>query len=170
MRVNIFDSFQLPKFGGDALDPEEIGTRAQRMADESTSRVVECNMPLGIQFEERDGGDIYIKSADEDSDAYDQGVRPGAQLVMLSATFGDEMWNAKGVGMTQFTTVVNSRFGSTMKLALEKEDKNLLSGFFAALAPQLSAEEQKRKIASLEDEFEREEARLENTKLWNPFR
>ena len=83
-------------------DPEEAGTKASRDADDP-SRVVEVTIPLGIDFEERDGGDIYIKSVDKSSDAYAQGIRPGAQLVMISATFGDEMWNTrKASNTTQF--------------------------------------------------------------------
>jgi len=134
-QVNIFEGLpSLPAFG-ERLDPEETGTRSARVVDESQSRLVEVNMPLGMAFEERDGGDIYISGVDESSDAYSQGVRPGAQLVMVSATFGDEMWNARKVGMTQFMTVVNSRFGSTMRLALEKEDQNVIGSFLEAFKP-----------------------------------
>lgn len=170
MRVNIFDG--LPKFPaiGGEQDPDEVGTRSARAADESTSRVVEVNMPLGIEFEERDGGDIFLKSVDPASDAYDQGVRAGAQVVMVSATFGDEMWNARKVGMTQLMTVVNSRFGATMKLALEKEDKNFLSGFMEAFKPPpMSSEEQAKKEKQLSSVFEEEEAKLQKKEFWNPF-
>mmetsp|Transcript_135393 Transcript_135393/g.377146 ORF Transcript_135393/g.377146 Transcript_135393/m.377146 type:complete len:225 (-) Transcript_135393:84-758(-) len=173
LRVNIFDGLpKFPSLGGEELNPDEVGTRSQRMADESTSRLVEVNMPLGLDFEERDGGDIYIKSVDPSSDAFEQGVRPGAQLVMVSATFGDEMWNARKVGMTQFMTVVNSRFGATMKLALEKEDKNILSEWMEAAfpKPKLSEEEQRKKAADLANEFEQEEAKLSDKNFWNPFR
>ena len=129
-------------------------------------------MPLGIDFEERDGGDIYIKSVDKSSDAYAQGVRPGAQLVMISATFGDEMWNTRNVGLTQFFTVLNSRFGSTMKLALEKEDQSVLSAFMDAFAPKESVPElDEKKQADLEAVFDEEEEKLKKSPgLWNPFR
>jgi len=127
-------------------------------------------MPLGIDFEERDGGDIYIRGVDESSDAWSQGVRPGSQLVMVSATFGDEMWNARKVGMTQFMTVVNSRFGSTMKLALEKEDSNILSSFFDALAPKEKTEADLKKEKDLASVFDEEERKLDGKSMWNPFR
>lgn len=128
-------------------------------------------MPLGIDFEERDGGDIYIKAVDKSSDAYAQGVRPGAQLVMISATFGDEMWNTRNVGLTQFFTVLNSRFGSTMKLALEKEDQNVLSAFMDAFAPAAKVEEvDEQKQKDLEAMFDEEEEKLKKSPgLWNPF-
>uniref|UniRef100_A0A7S1WRY9 PDZ domain-containing protein n=1 Tax=Alexandrium catenella TaxID=2925 RepID=A0A7S1WRY9_ALECA len=171
MRVNIFEGLpKFPSMGGEQ-DPEEVGTRSAREADESTSRLVEVNMPLGIEFEERSGGDIYCKTVDPASDAFSQGVRPGAQLVMVSATFGDEMWNARGVGMTQLMTVVNSRFGATMKLALEKEDKSFLSSFMEAFAaPKVSSEDAAKKEKKLSSVFEEEEAKLQNKEFWNPFR
>lgn len=180
LRVNMFEGFQnLVKFGNSEPDPQELNTRSARQADESTSRVVEVNMPLGVQFEEKERGDIYIKSVDKNSDAWEQGVRPGAQLVMVSATFGDEMWNTRRVGMTQLMTVVNSRFGSTMKLALEKEDKNLLNTFFEAfsqVAPKESQADVDKKQKKLESVFEEEERKLKEkdplagVNGWNPFR
>jgi hypothetical protein len=172
--VNIFD-FNMPSVGGQELIKEEVGTKSQREADESTSRLVECGLPLGIKFEEKDGGDIYIKEVDETSDAYSQGVRPGSQLVMVSATFGDEMWNTKKVGMTQFMTVLGSRFGSTVRLALEKENKQAAGGFwdsFAPKKPQTEAEkkEEAAKKANMAATFEEEEAKLADKNFWNPFR
>jgi len=170
MRVNLFEGLPQINFG-EKFDEEEAGTRSARIADTSSSRLVEVNMPLGVAFEERSGGDIYIKDVDPESDAYAQGVRSGAQLAMVSATFGDEMWNAKGVGMTQFMTVLNSRFGSTISLALEKEDQNIVQAFFESLAPKpASTPEDKKKQADLKSQFEQEEARLADKNLWNPFR
>jgi len=173
-RVNIFD-FNLPTVGGQELDPSEVGTKSQREADESNSRLVEISLPLGIRFEEKDGGDIYVKAVDESSDAYAQGIRPGAQVAMVSATFGDEMWQAEKVGMTQYMNVVNSRFGNTIRLALKNEDKNVLGGFldqFKPKKPQTEAEKvaEAQKQANMASAFEKEEARLADKNFWNPFR
>jgi len=173
-RVNIFD-FGFEAVGGQELNKKEVGTKSQREADMATSRLVECSKPLGVQFEEKDGGDIYIKAVDPASDAYDQGVRAGAQLVMVSATFGDEMWNTKQVGMTQLMTVLNSRFGNTITLALEKENKAAAGGFFDQFAPkepQTEADKQaeKNKKAKMASTFEEEEAKLADKNFWNPFR
>jgi len=157
------------------LDPSEVGTKSQREADESNSRLVEISLPLGIRFEEKDGGDIYVKAVDESSDAYAQGIRPGAQVAMVSATFGDEMWQAEKVGMTQYMNVVNSRFGNTIRLALKNEDKNVLGGFldqFKPKKPQTEAEKvaEAQKQANMASAFEKEEARLADKNFWNPFR
>lgn len=172
MRVKVFDL--VPSFFS---KDEEDSAPEQSTEDE----VVEVQMPLGIEFEERQGGDIYIKSVAEDSDAWAQGVRSGIQLVEISATFGDEMWNTRGVGMTQFTTVVNSRFGGSIKLALLQtgEEKGILSSFLDGFsgsakkeeAPaQESKESAEQRQRSLAEEFEREEAVLEGKEMWNPFR
>jgi len=171
-RVNIFD-FNLPTIGGQELNPDEVGTKSQKEADTSTQRVVEVRLPLGLQFEERDGGDIYVKAVDASSDAYDQGIRAGAQVAMVSATFGDEMWQAKKVGLGQYMNVVRSRFGNTIKFALEKEDKNMLSQFFGQPKKPESEEEKRqaaKKQASMASTFEEEEAKLADKNFWNPFR
>lgn len=173
-QVNIFEGFSLPDTQGSEPSGETgwDGARSAReVGADDKGRIVECNMPLGIQFEERAKGDIYIKDVDQNSDAWDQGVRPGAQLTFVSATFGDEMWNTKGVGMTQFMTVLRSRFGSTIKIALEKENKSLLGDFFASLGG--SQEKTKKTTKSQEElmaEFESTEKDLGNKQFWNPFR
>jgi len=172
--VNIFD-FNLPTIGGQELNPNEVGTKSQREADESTSRLVEINLPLGIMFEAKDGGDIYVKAVDASSDAYAQGIRPGAQVAMVSATFGEEMWQAEKVGMTQYMNVVNSRFGNTIRLALKKEDKNFLGGFLDQFKPKKPLTEAEKKAeaqkqANMASTFEEEEAKLADKNFWNPFR
>jgi hypothetical protein len=173
-QVNIFEGFSLPDTQGNEPSGESSwdGARSAREADDSGGRIVECGMPLGVEFEERGKGDIYVKAVDESSDAWSQGVRPGAQLTFISATFGDEMWNTKGVGMTQFMTVLKSRFGSTISLKLEKEKQDFLQGFFAALQPKKDAEAEKNKKSQEEliAEFEAGEKDLEGKSFWNPFR
>lgn len=158
-RYSIFDGIQLP-FIDKGNVTEEVGNeREARIPDEARSRVVECNLPLGIEFEEKDGGDIYIKNVQEGSDAWDQGIRKNAQVVMISATFGDEMWTTRQVGMRQLMTVIGSRFGSTIKLALEKENTGFLDGFFNAFAAKPeSQEDEEKKEKRLMGSFEAEEA------------
>lgn len=184
MRVKVFDIPVPDFFKNDEEDiaPEQNTEEAAQVDETTGSSVVEVQMPLGIEFEERQGGDIYIKTVAEDSDAWAQGVRPGIQLVEISATFGDEMWNTRGVGMKQFTTVVNSRFGGSIKLALQTgaEKKGILSSFLDGFSSGSSAkkdapakeskEDAEQRVRSLADEFEREEAKLETKEMWNPFR
>eukprot|EP00930_Biecheleria_cincta_P074168 TRINITY_DN61373_c0_g1_i1.p2 TRINITY_DN61373_c0_g1~~TRINITY_DN61373_c0_g1_i1.p2 ORF type:complete len:252 (+),score=57.46 TRINITY_DN61373_c0_g1_i1:71-757(+) len=182
MRVKVFDIPIPAFFSNDEEDSAPAQSTGGRVDEKTGSRVVEVQMPLAVEFEERQGGDIFIKTVAEDSDAWAQGVRPDTQLVEVSATFGDEMWNTRGVGMKQFTTVVNSRFGGTIKLALKsgEEKKNILSNFLDGFssgskkqeeaAPKESKEDFEQRQRNLLIEFEREEARLADKDMWNPFR
>jgi len=173
VQYSIFDGLPNlnPLSEGEEKDGDVKDNKYSAREASEASRVVEVDLPLGVEFEEKEEGNVYVKTVDERSDAFAQGVRPGAQLVMVSATFGDEMWPTRGVGMTQLGTVIRSRFGSTIKLALEKEDRNLLQSFFEQFQskPQekeVSADKQ----AALMDEFERAEKGLEDKNYWNPFR
>mmetsp|Transcript_1715 Transcript_1715/g.2337 ORF Transcript_1715/g.2337 Transcript_1715/m.2337 type:complete len:182 (-) Transcript_1715:4-549(-) len=132
LQYSIFDGLPNlnPLSDGEEKDGQNPENRYSAREAGDASRVVEVDMPLGVEFEEKEERNIYVKSVDPSSDAFAKGVRPGAQLVMVSATFGDEMWPTREVGMTQLSTVIRSRFGSTMKLALEKEDRNILQSFF----------------------------------------
>lgn len=40
-------------------------------------------------------------------------------MTMCSATFGNEMWSTRGVGLTRVLAAIRVRAGSTVKLALE---------------------------------------------------
>lgn len=163
-RVSIFDG--LPElsfdFGGGKERADE--PLSARTAQNVNGRVVEVNLPLGITFEEREAGNIYIKAVDPSSDAYKKGVRPGAQLVMVSAVFGDELWTTRNVGMTQVQTVIQSRFGQTIELALENEDQNIVSSFLSSILPKpdtRSEAERKAKNQNLQQQFEAAEAKLQ---------
>jgi len=139
------------------------------------AKVVEVNLPLGVKFEEGDGGNIFIKDVEEDSDAWRKGVRPGAQMVSVSATFGDEMWNAKGVGMSQFTQTIASRFGQTIKLAILQKDEAPFAAFMEAFTqrrkPAEGSVEEKKSQQDLMQEFAQAEAKLQDSPgFWNPFR
>jgi len=170
-QVNIFEGFSLPDTQGNEPSGESSwdGARSAREAEGGEGRIVECGMPLGVEFEERGKGDIFIKEVDKASDAWAQGVRAGAQLTFISATFGDEMWNTRGVGMTQFITVLRSRFGSTIQLKLENEKKDFLEGFLQSLQPKKDPKKQKSQ-EQLQAEFEKGEQDLEGKSFWNPFR
>lgn len=46
-------------------------------------------------------------------------VSEGDIVTMCSATFGDEMWSTRGVGLTRVLAAIRVRAGGTVKLALE---------------------------------------------------
>lgn len=41
---------------------------------------------------------------------------------MCSATFGDQMWSTRGVGLTRVLAAIRVRAGSTVKLVFESKD------------------------------------------------
>ena len=41
---------------------------------------------------------------------------------MCSATFGDEMWSTRGVGLTRVLAAIRVRAGATVKLVFESPD------------------------------------------------
>eukprot|EP00933_Yihiella_yeosuensis_P023562 TRINITY_DN18353_c0_g2_i1.p1 TRINITY_DN18353_c0_g2~~TRINITY_DN18353_c0_g2_i1.p1 ORF type:complete len:215 (+),score=42.60 TRINITY_DN18353_c0_g2_i1:118-762(+) len=169
LRVNLFDGFQKA-----VRDANEKMSGAPIMDDATPPRIVEVELPLGVEFEERDGGDIYVQEVDPSSNAYAQGVRKGAQLVKMSATFGDEMWSTRKVGMMQFQTVLDSRFGNSIRMALTKEDQNILRDLFDKIAKERGSgpdvDEEKAKMDQLEAEFNKGERELDGKNMWNPFR
>jgi len=171
-RVNVFG--EMFTYRGDPGAEDRPAEDVEITETSDGAKVVEINLPLGVKFEEGDGGNIFIKDVEEDSDAWRKGVRPGAQMVSVSSTFGDEMWNAKGVGMSQFTTVVASRFGQTIKLAVIQKDEAPFAAFMEAFtkrrAPAEGVKEEKSQ-EQLMQEFAQKEAKLQDSPgLWNPFR
>jgi hypothetical protein len=52
-------------------------------------------------------------------------VKEGDVLTMCSATFGDQMWSTRGVGLTRVLAAIRVRAGPTVKLVFEnpKEGK-----------------------------------------------
>mmetsp|Transcript_1432 Transcript_1432/g.1432 ORF Transcript_1432/g.1432 Transcript_1432/m.1432 type:complete len:99 (-) Transcript_1432:126-422(-) len=66
---------------------------------------------------------------------------------------------------------LNRRLSFSMKLALEKEDQNVLAAFMDAFAPAAKVEEiDEQKQKDLMAEFDQEEEKLKNSPgLWNPF-
>jgi len=46
-------------------------------------------------------------------------VKEGDIVTMCSATFGDEMWSTRGVGLSRVLAAIRVRSGATVKLVLE---------------------------------------------------
>ena len=53
---------------------------------------------------------------------YIEQVKEGDILTMCSATFGDQMWSTRGVGLTRVLAAIRVRAGSTVKLVFESKD------------------------------------------------
>merc|ERR1719231_784178 len=51
-------------------------------------------------------------------------IQPGDEIVMVSATFGDEMWSSRGCGKMRLEKSIAVRQGMTISFVVESPDKN----------------------------------------------
>jgi hypothetical protein len=73
--------------------------RSQRRAA-ADDRMVELRMPMGMDLDEDKNGNVFVKSIEKGGRADKSGmVFVGDIVAMVSATFGDDMWSARGVGL-----------------------------------------------------------------------
>ena len=83
---------------------------------------------LGLKFKESFGKAVYIDAILPGSQAArleKQGkLRKGDEVVMVSATFGDEMWSSRGIGKQRLEKSIAVRQGQTIKFVLEASDDN----------------------------------------------
>lgn len=101
-----------------------------------------------------------------------QQVKEGDIITMCSATFGDQMWSTRGVGLNRVMAAIRLRSGATVKLVLEtpgqykkKRDitaKQLKDREEAAAAAQAKKD-------SLLKELEQDEQKLNPKKFFGLF-
>lgn len=93
--------------------------RSARTAS-ADDRSVELKRPLGIVLEEDDSGNVYVETLAPRGNAARSGiVKEGDIVVMCSATFGDQLWSTRGVGLTRVLSAIRVRAGPTVTLVLE---------------------------------------------------
>lgn len=91
---------------------------------------------------------------------------------MCSATFGDQMWSTRGVGLTRVLAAIRVRAGATVKLALESPNESKKRA--TVTTKQLKAAEDARKKAQakkdrLLGELEQDEQKLKKGKFLGLF-
>jgi hypothetical protein len=81
---------------------------------------------LGLKFREGFGKAVYIDKILPNTEAdrlKKQGkINEGDEITMVSATFGDEMWSARGVGKYRLEKSIAVRQGMTISFVLEAKD------------------------------------------------
>lgn len=100
-------------------------SRASRSAG-IDDRVIELRRPLGLVLNEDASGNVYVETIAPKGNAARTGdVREGDVVTMCSATFGDQMWSTRGVGLSRVLAAIRVRAGPTVKLVFEstKETK-----------------------------------------------
>jgi len=87
-------------------------------------RVVELKRPLGIVLDEDEEGNVFVAVVAPKGNAARSGmVKKGDVVTMTSATFGDQMWSCRGVGLSRVEAAIRVRAGPTVKLALESTNE-----------------------------------------------
>ena len=83
---------------------------------------------LGLKFRESFGKGVYIDKILPNTEAArlkQQGkISEGDEVVMVSATFGDEMWSCRGSGKYRLEKSIAVRQGMTISFVLENNDPN----------------------------------------------
>ena len=122
--------------------------RAKRQADPG-DRIVELRMPLGIELDEDKEGNVFVKKVEPSGRAAKSGkVFEGDYVSMVSATFGDDLWSARGVGLNRVLVSIKSRNTKPVTLVLEAKNE---------------AEEKKRRAIAFK-ELSDEEKRIKKEK------
>lgn len=82
--------------------------------------------PLGLVLEEEDDGMVVIANIDPTGNAAQSGfdIRTGDVVVAVSATFGDEVWSTRGVGLDRVLKSIKIRAGDFVTIVLESRDQN----------------------------------------------
>ncbi|CAM9183196.1 unnamed protein product [Ectocarpus fasciculatus] len=83
-------------------------------------RVVELRKPMGLVLEEDERGNVYIVEIVPGGNASRKKmINVGDKITFVSATFGEEIWSAQGVGLSRVQSAIRIRSGPTVKLVLE---------------------------------------------------
>ena len=99
-------------------------------------------------------------------------VKEGDIVTMCSATFGDDMWSTRGVGLTRVLAAIRVRAGNTVKIVFESQ--NSYKKKAAMTTKQMEAQEQARLAAQakkdrLLQELEADEKKLKKGKFLGLF-
>merc|ERR1712216_991711 len=99
--------------------------RAKRIVT-NEDRYAILQKPLGIILEEGDDGMVFIAKIDPAGNAAQSGfdIRVGDIITAVSATFGDEVWSTRGVGLDRVLKSIKIRSGDFVTLVLEGKDEN----------------------------------------------
>jgi len=83
--------------------------------------LVELVRPLGLVLNQDEYGNVYVETVAPKGNAARTGkVKEGDIVTMCSATFGEEMWSTRGVGLPRVLAAIRVRSGP-VKLVFESQ-------------------------------------------------
>jgi len=87
-------------------DQQARANRETRKAG-ADDRMIELKKPMGLELDEDPDGNVFVKSIEPNGRAEKSGkVFVGDQVMMVSATFGDDLWSCEGVGLTRVLSCI----------------------------------------------------------------
>jgi len=135
--------------------------------------LVELRRPLGIVLDEDDNGNVFVQTVAPKGNAARSGlVQEGDIVTMCSATFGNEMWSCRGVGLTRVLAAIRVRAGPTVSLVFESTKQRKVKGVEVAKQAQAAREAKERAQAKRDDllkELESDETKLKKSKFLGLF-
>merc|ERR1712151_592581 len=152
-----------------ANDDEDLlrFARSSRSAG-MNDNVVELQKPLGLVLNQDDNGNVYVETVAAKGNAARTGkVKEGDIVTMCSATFGNDMWSTRGVGLTRVLAAIRVRAGSTVSLVFESPTQYQKKASMST--KQQKAMEEARLVAQakkdqLLDQLEKDEVKLKKGK------
>lgn len=136
-------------------------------------RLVELRRPLGLVLDEDDDGNVFVQTVAPKGNAARSGqVQEGDIVTMCSATFGDQMWSTRGVGLTRVLAAIRVRAGPTVSLVFESRQQKKMKGAEVARQAQAAKEARDRAQAKRDQllaELEEDEKRMKKGKFLGLF-
>lgn len=145
----------------------------QSRSASSGDNLVELKRPLGLVLDEDDDGNVFVQTVAPRGNAARSGlVSEGDIVTMCSATFGDEMWSCRGVGLSRVLAAIRVRAGPTVSLVFESRQQRKVKGAEVARQQQAAQEARERAQAKrdqLLSELEADEKKLKKGKFLGLF-
>jgi C-terminal processing protease CtpA/Prc len=134
---------------------------------------VELKRPLGLVLDQDDNGNVFVQTVAPKGNAARAGtIKEGDIVTMCSATFGDQMWSCRGVGLTRVLAAIRVRSGPTVSLVFESPSQRKLKGAEVARQAQAARDARERAQAKRDEllkELEADEKRIKKGKFWGLF-
>jgi hypothetical protein len=153
---NLFGNTEESKKRRNDLALRDAPDGSNMLTFEKPNRAV-SDIGLGIKFREGANKEIYVGKIIPGTQADDykkEGVlSEGDEIVMVSATFGDEMWSSRGIGIARLESSIKIRSGKFVSLVFEGQTKN--SGA-RQKALQKAREQEEKRVARLQKLLKKE--------------
>lgn len=154
-------------------DEEFMRWARQSRSASSGDNKVELKRPLGLVLDEDDNGNVFVQTVAPKGNAARAGVvKEGDIVTMCSATFGDQMWSCRGVGLTRVLAAIRVRAGPTVSLVFESTSQKKVKGAAVAKQAQAARDARERAQAKRDDllsQLEQDEKKIKKGKFLGLF-